>query len=149
MDSRPGLTRPAGEGGCICIVATSAPSPDPEPVHETALAAEILKIARASAEANGGGRLTAVSIVVGELSAVEPDLIAFAWEAVTSGTDAAGSTLEVEFRRARQICRVCGDVAERAAGSWLRLCPRCQEPLRVEGGDELDVARVTFEEMEA
>jgi hydrogenase nickel incorporation protein HypA/HybF len=118
-------------------------------MHETALAAEILKIARASAEANGGGRLTAVSIVVGELSAVEPDLIAFAWEAVTSGTDDAGSTLEVEFRPARQTCRVCGDVPERAPGSWLRLCPRCQEPLRVEGGDELDVARVTFEEIEA
>jgi hydrogenase nickel incorporation protein HypA/HybF len=118
-------------------------------MHETALAAEILKIARASAAANGGGRLTAVSIVVGELSAVEPSLIAFAWEAVTSGTDDAGSTLEVEFRPARQTCRVCGDVPERAAGSWLRLCPRCQEPLRVEGGDELDVARVTFEEIEA
>ncbi|MEO8585622.1 MAG: hydrogenase maturation nickel metallochaperone HypA [Acidobacteriota bacterium] len=118
-------------------------------MHETALAAEILKIARASAAANGGGRLTTVSIVVGELSAVEPSLIAFAWEAVTSGTVDAGSTLEVEFRPARQTCRVCGDVPERAPGSWLRLCPRCQEPLRVEGGDELDVARVTFEEMDA
>ena len=138
-----------GEGGCICIVATPVRTPAPKPVHETALAAEILKIARAAAGANGGGRLTAVSIVVGELSAVEPDLIAFAWEAVTQGTDDAGSTLEVEFRPARQTCGVCGDVAERAAGSWLRLCPRCQEPLRVEGGDELDVARVTFEEMEA
>jgi len=130
-------------------VATPLATPDPEPVHETALAAEILKIARASAAANGGGRLTAVSIVVGELSAVEPSLIAFAWEAVTSGTDDAGSKLEVEFRPARQTCRVCGNVPERAAGSWLRLCPRCQEPLRVEGGDELDVARVTFEEIEA
>ena len=130
-------------------MATPLATPDPEPVHETALAAEILKIARASAAANGGGRLTAVSIVVGELSAVEPSLIAFAWEAVTSGTDDAGSKLEVEFRPARQTCRVCGNVPERAAGSWLRLCPRCQEPLRVEGGDELDVARVTFEEMEA
>jgi hydrogenase nickel insertion protein HypA len=118
-------------------------------MHETALAAEILRIARGTVLGNGGGRLTGVSVVVGELSAVEPDLLSFAWEALTEEGGDAGATLEVEWRRALQLCAACGEVPERAAGSWLRLCPRCGDPLRIQGGDELDVARVTFEEGEA
>ena len=34
------------------------------------------------------------------------------------------------------------DFLKRAPGSWLRLCPRCELPLRIEGGDELDVLHV-------
>jgi hydrogenase nickel incorporation protein HypA/HybF len=85
-----------------------------------------------------------VWVAVGELSAVEPDLLRFAWEAVTAGTRDAGSTLEVEWRPARQVCERCGEPSERAAGSWLRLCPRCQGPLRLEGGMELDLVRLAF-----
>lgn len=115
-------------------------------MHETGLAFEVYRIAREAARSNGGGRLTAVSLRVGELSAVEPDLIAYAWDALTAGGPDAGARLDVEWRAAEQTCPACGAVAERAAGSWLRLCPGCDTPLRVVGGDELDVMRVTFEE---
>jgi hydrogenase nickel insertion protein HypA len=103
---------------------------------------EIHRIGRETALAHGGGRLESVTVAVGELSAVEPDLLAFAWEAVTAGGPDAGSRLLVEWRPARQTCTACGEVAERAEGTWLRLCPRCELPLRVEGGDELDVLHV-------
>lgn len=83
-------------------------------------------------------------MAVGELSAVEPELLQFAWQAVTTGTPDEGSRLEVEWRPARQTCLKCGEVAERGAGSWLRLCPRCESPLRVEGGDELDILHLSF-----
>ncbi|MEJ2580589.1 MAG: hypothetical protein P8127_02960 [Acidobacteriota bacterium] len=39
----------------------------------------------------------------------------------------------------------CGEIGERAEGSWLRLCPRCGFPLQVSGGGELDVLQVSFE----
>ena len=115
-------------------------------MHETGIAAEIYAISRRAADAHGGGRLDSVKVVVGELSAIEPDLLAFAWEAITSGGPDAGSRLDVEWRPARQTCAGCGEVADRAAGTWLRLCPRCGGALRIEGGDELDVRDVTFEE---
>jgi hydrogenase nickel incorporation protein HypA/HybF len=115
-------------------------------VHETGLAFEVYRIATETARANGGGRLTSVSLRVGELSAVEPELIVYAWEAAIAGGPDEGARLEVEWRAAEQTCPTCGAVAERAAGSWLRLCPGCETPLRVVGGDELDVMRVTFEE---
>ena len=82
-------------------------------MHELGLAAEILRIARETVDARGGGRLESVTVVVGDLSAVEPDL---------------------------------GEVPERAEGSWLRLCPRCLQPLVVEGGNELEVRTITFAE---
>lgn len=115
-------------------------------MHELSLVAEIYRTARRTVEQNGGGRLEIVRLAVGELAAVEPDLLAFAWGAVTAGTPDAGSRLEVDFRPARQSCAACGVVPERAPGSWLRLCPRCQGPLGIEGGDDLDVLSVTFED---
>jgi hydrogenase nickel incorporation protein HypA/HybF len=113
-------------------------------MHELSIATEIHRACRTRIEAQGRGRLEKVRLAVGELSAVEPDLLAYAWEAVVAEGPDAGAVLDVEWRAARQVCESCGDVPERAAGSWLRLCPRCEAPLRVEGGDELDLLSFSF-----
>jgi hydrogenase nickel incorporation protein HypA/HybF len=115
-------------------------------MHEMGLAIEIRRIAREAVASRGPGRIEIVRIAVGELSAVEPDLLEFAWEAAVAGTEDSASRLEVDFRPARQTCRACGEIAGRAPGSWLRLCPHCGDALTVSGGDDLDVLRVVFEE---
>ncbi len=116
-------------------------------MHEMGLAADIHRIARGAADDHGGGALESVTVIVGELAAVEPDLLEFAWQAQVAGSEDAGSRLIVEWRRARQTCASCGDVPERAPGSWLRLCPRCEEALAVLGGDELEVRTVSFSDL--
>ena len=116
-------------------------------MHETGLVAEIHRIARAVADEHGGGPLESVTVAVGDLAAVEPPLLEFAWRAAVDGGKDDGAVLLVEWERARQDCPNCGEVPERAPGSWLRLCPRCGEPLRVTGGDALDVLRVVFTEV--
>ncbi len=113
-------------------------------MHELSLATEIHRAARAAVEARGAGRLDVVQVVVGELSAVEPDLLAYAWEAVVAGSRDAGARIEIEWRPARQVCAACGVAAEREAGTWLRTCLRCGQPLRLEGGDELDLVRLSY-----
>jgi hydrogenase nickel incorporation protein HypA/HybF len=115
-------------------------------MHEAGIAAEVYAISRRTADAHAGGRLLGVKVLVGELSAIEPELLTFAWEALTAGGPDAGALLDVEWRPARQICAACGEISERLPGSWLRLCPRCGGVLRIEGGDELDVRDVTFED---
>ncbi len=115
------------------------------PVHEMGIAIEVYRTCREAVEANGGGRLQQARLLVGELSAVEPELLVYAWEAVIAGGPDAGAELEVEWRPAIQHCAGCGEVHERAEGSWLRLCPDCGLPLQVTGGDELDVLQVSFE----
>ena len=85
-----------------------------------------------------------MTVIVGDLTAVEPDLLEFAWQALVAASPDADARLVVDWRPARQHCAACGEVLERAAGSWLRLCPRCDEPLAVTGGDELEVRTVVF-----
>ncbi len=108
------------------------------------IAAEIYRIARGTADERVGGPLESVTVVVGELAAVEPDLLDFAWRAMVEGTSDAQARLLVDWRAARQICSRCGDIRERVPGSWLRLCPHCQGPLAVSGGDELEVRTIAF-----
>lgn len=113
-------------------------------MHEMGLALEILKATRKAAEVRPVGQLEDVQVMVGELSSVEPDLLVYAWEAATKGCPEEGSTLTVLWQPARQICAACGEVEERAAGTWLRLCPRCDLPLQVTGGDDLAVRTCRF-----
>ena len=114
------------------------------PVHEMGIALEIHRVCRDALREHGAGRIESVRVAVGELTAVEPDLLRFAWEAVVAGGPHAGSTLEVEWCPAMQRCGSCGEVRDRAAGSWLRICPDCGRPLEVRGGDELDVLELRF-----
>jgi hydrogenase nickel incorporation protein HypA/HybF len=113
-------------------------------MHEVGIATEIYRMSRAIAEERGGGALQEVFVRVGELTAVEPDLLTFAWQAITLETPDQGSKLIVEFCPAEQKCGNCGQVPERARGRWLPLCPNCGTLLKVEGGQELDLERVSF-----
>ena len=115
-----------------------------EPMHEMGIALEVLRVCREVAEANGGGRIERVRMDIGELAAIEPDLLMFAWEAATSDGPDAGATLEVSWHPAVQRCATCGETKSRSEGSWLRICPDCGMPLEVSGGDQLDVIDVTL-----
>lgn len=105
---------------------------------------EILRASQETITEYGGSKLLRVKVAVGELSAVEPELLLYAWEAVVAGTGAEGSKLEVEFCPAKQRCPNCGPVA-REPGAWHPLCLSCGSPLEVEGGTELELLQVEFE----
>lgn len=110
-------------------------------MHELGIAAEAHRLARAGLP-DPALRLSRVWLAVGELSGVEPDLLGFAWEAVTGAGPDAGCALEIDWCPARQVCDACGAAAERPPGSWLERCPACDGPLRIEGGMELDLVRL-------
>jgi hydrogenase nickel incorporation protein HypA/HybF len=108
------------------------------------IALEIHRVCREAVRQHGAGRIESVRVAVGELAAVEPELLRFAWEAVVAGGPHAGSELEVVWCPAIQRCGSCGEIEGRTAGSWLRICPGCGLPLEVTGGDELDVLELKF-----
>jgi len=115
-------------------------------VHEMSIASAIHHSCREELARRGGGRLLEVRVAIGELSAVEPRLLAFAWEAVVSGGIDEGARLEIEWHPVRQCCPDCGEIEEPQLGSWLRLCPICSSPLRLEGGRELDLISLGVED---
>ena len=80
------------------------------------------------------------------MAAVEPDLLQFAWEAVVADGFDEGAVLQIEWRPVTQHCPACGVVEEPVPGSWLRPCPTCGAPLRLEGGRELDVVSFAYDE---
>ncbi len=113
-------------------------------MHEMSLAISIYETCRNAVRDAGEGRLESVKVAVGELSAVEPELLEFAWEAITKDTEDEGSRLEIEWRPARQYCTHCGHEKPRPSDSWLMFCPDCTQPLRVDGGYELDVLQLRY-----
>ena len=113
-------------------------------MHEMGIALEVYRQCREAVVEYGPGRIDRVNLAVGELSAVEPDLIAYAWEAVVVDTPDQGAELHVRWCPAKQSCPACGVIEDRVEGSWLRLCPGCSLPLVVEGGNELDIESIQY-----
>jgi len=122
-------------------------------VHEVSIVNELIRLCRERQRERGAASVRAVRIAVGELASVEPSLLELAWgdlapRELRGDQDARGAaaTLEVEWCPASQTCAKCGEIRERQSGTWMRLCPECGGPLRVEGGDELDLVEVLFED---
>ena len=114
-------------------------------MHELGLAEEIYRVCRSSLASHGPGRIRGVRLAIGELAAVEPELLRYAWRALVESGPDAGAQLDIEWRRARQRCSECGADAQRAAGRWLSVCPACGGLLQVSGGRELDVLDLDVE----
>jgi hydrogenase nickel incorporation protein HypA/HybF len=113
-------------------------------MHELGIATEVHRLCRARLARLGAVRLERVTLRVGELAAVETDLLRYAWEAAVAGGPDAAAVLEVEWCPARQVCDACGTAMARAAHAWIPSCPRCGGPLRIEGGQELDLLEFSY-----
>lgn len=115
-------------------------------MHEMSVAIALYRACREEVDAQGGGRLHAVCAKVGELTAIEPELLRFAWEAVTADGPDSDATLTIQWCPTSQVCSSCGTIDGRQPGTWLRLCPYCAAPLGLAGGQELELSQVTFDE---
>ena len=83
----------------------------------------VLTTAVDSARQVGASSITKISLSIGQLSEVLPDAMRFAHEALTIGTIAEGSVLEINYIEARSRCLVCG--LEYSHDQFRRTCPEC------------------------
>jgi hydrogenase nickel incorporation protein HypA/HybF len=77
-------------------------------MHETALAAQLLRQIEQEAEAVGASRVTEVRLQVGELAGVEPVLLEEAFRRLAPNTQAAGARLELVLVPLAATCESCG-----------------------------------------
>lgn len=109
-------------------------------MHELSIVLALRRTCMSGIDERRGDRLASVRVRIGELSGVEPELLARAWELACPDV-----ALAIEREAARCTCPDCGPIADELRGSWLVPCPRCGAPVRVHGGDALDVIEITFQ----
>ncbi len=114
-------------------------------MHEIGIAQSVLEAVEAEARRYPGARLLKVGLRVGELSGVDPDALAFCFEALTRGTEWERLALEIEACPRRHRCPACG--AAFPVVDYDVVCPACANPqTECIGGDELELAYVQMEQ---
>jgi hydrogenase nickel incorporation protein HypA/HybF len=114
-------------------------------LHEVGIASSIIESIEAEARRRPEAHFTAVGVRIGELSNVDRDALAFAFEALTRETSLEHLRLEIAWCPRRQKCHACGE--EFVVKELDLTCPKCGE-IRGTciGGTELDIAYLELEE---
>jgi hydrogenase nickel incorporation protein HypA/HybF len=104
-------------------------------MHETSVCTALLDRVEAVA-LREGGRVSGVSVRIGPLSGVEPQLLARAFRAVCEDRGLGAPRLSIEHAPVRVSCLVCGRESEGAPQQLT--CAACgAEDTRLVAGDEL------------
>jgi hydrogenase nickel incorporation protein HypA/HybF len=109
-------------------------------VHELGIATSILETVRTELEKHAGARPARVGVRIGEIAAVNPEALRFAFEALTRETD-----LDIEICPLRFRCKACQGAFE--VQDFAPACPQCgAEQTECVGGDELEIAYLEVED---
>src|SRR5512137_1425149 len=111
-------------------------------MHEYSLMSALMDRVEEEAAAHRAIAVHRVSVRIGELSGVEPDLLASAFEIVRAGTICERAVLDIERVPARWACARCRRPLVATAG--LR-CLACGEAAALEAGDEILLGQIELE----
>jgi hydrogenase nickel incorporation protein HypA/HybF len=115
------------------------------PMHELSVTQSILDIVERHAQQAGAQRITAINLVIGELTGFVDDSIQFYFDFLSKDTPADGAQLRFERITPLVRCQACG--AEFAPpDSRLWACPDCEAlGSEVIAGKEFYVASIEIE----
>ncbi|MEO8755290.1 MAG: hydrogenase maturation nickel metallochaperone HypA [Casimicrobiaceae bacterium] len=110
-------------------------------MHEVALAEGVLRIVEDAARAHAAARVHTVWLELGALAQVEPQALAFCFDAVTRGSVAEGARLEIARATGTAWCMPCS--ARIPLAQVGDACPHCGSyQLQVIAGDEMRVREI-------
>jgi hydrogenase nickel incorporation protein HypA/HybF len=110
-------------------------------VHEYSIVQALLDRVEAEAKARNATAIHRLYVRIGELSGVEPSLLATAFQLFREKTLCEGTELEIESVPVRWQCRSCGQAI--AKGAVLRC--GCGGAARLVEGDEIVLSRIEME----
>lgn len=111
-------------------------------MHEYSIVSALLERVDEEARARHATAIHRLRVRVGELSGVETELLASAYELFRERTLCAAAELEIVPVAARWECPDCG--GEIARGEILA-CPGCRRPARLAEGQEILLERIEME----
>ena len=107
-------------------------------MHEMSLAEEVLQLIEDAARQQAFAKVQTVWLEIGQLSGVEPEAMAFCFDAVTRGSIAQGARLEIIRLPGTGWCMACAKSVpmKEVFGE----CPECGGfQMQVTGGTEMRV----------
>ena len=111
-------------------------------MHEYSIVQALLERVTAEARARRATSVHRLSIRIGELSGVEPELLATAYATFRERTICEHAELDLRMIAARWECPRCGHDIGRGE---LLTCTRCSTPARLATGDEIMLDRIEME----
>ncbi len=116
-------------------------------MHEMSIAEGIIQVLEDAAQAQGFSRVSSLWVEVGQLSGVEPESLAFCFDAVSRGTLAEGAKLELLITPGQGHCLECHQDTPLAA--VFDPCQHCGAvPVQVTGGTDMKVKELMVEDGE-
>ena len=95
-------------------------------MHELSITQNILNIVIEHARRAEAQKVTAINLVVGELTGFVDDSIQFYFDMLSPETIATGAKLNIHRIPAEIRCRACGEVFALEGHKWA--CPKCSAP---------------------
>jgi hydrogenase nickel incorporation protein HypA/HybF len=111
-------------------------------MHEYSVVSALVDRVEQEARARHAVAVHRLSVRIGELSGIEPQLLASAFELCREGTVCARAELRITRSAVCWECPQCGTTIE--AGAVLR-CPDCARPARMRSGDEIMLDQIEME----
>ena len=115
-------------------------------MHELSLVKSVIDVLSGHAKENGWPRVTKVTIKIGKMRQVIPDVMKFSFSVASEGTLLEGAELEIIELPLSFTCRKCGFVWNEQVFS----CPECgSNDAEIMHGMELDIDSVEVEDENA
>ena len=113
-------------------------------MHELSITESLLNTASDYAQKNKAKRVTALNLVIGELSGIIDDSVQFYWDMISENSICEKSVLNFDKRKAIVKCGDCGN--EFSLDGELSPCPICSSiNIRVISGNEFLLENIEIE----
>ncbi len=113
-------------------------------MHEVGIANSLIEAVETEAARYPGAVVRKVGVTVGELAGIDPDALAFSFEALTTGTEWQHLVVEIETRPRMHRCPSCG--LNFRVIDYQFACPECgASETECIAGDELELAYLEME----
>ena len=101
-------------------------------MHEFPITQQIVKLAEETAKKSNAGKITRISLIMGELSGFVEESIRMYFEIIAKGTLAEDAKLEITYVESKMFCPNCKTYFKREKYSFD--CPDCKmvgEPTKI------------------